>query len=143
MLRKKDACKEQASVNSCHYKDLLEQDITRQFEHSSYPTSKAKLATDSYAPVQVIGEQLEQFDANEDTYAEIKENEPHPFKLATHSIEALPKPAEADNDHTYTAVTKERELPSTASEDMSKPAQAAQISVPPAKPVSYNCKICL
>ena len=147
MLRKKNACKEQASVNTCHYKDLLEQDnTTRQFEHPSDQTSKAKPATESdysYAAVQGISEQLEQVDANEATYAEIKENEPQPYELAADSNEALPKPTDADDDHMYAAVTKKGEMSNTTSEEMSKDAQAAQISVPSANTVPYNCEICL
>ena len=146
MLRKKNACKEQASVNSCHYKDLLEQDATRQFEHSSDQTSTVKPATESdylYAAVQGISEQLEQVGANEATYAEIKENEPHPWQHPTASEEALSEPTEAGVDHMYAAVTKKRELLKTTSEEMSKPPQAAQISVPPAKPAPYKSEICL
>ena len=147
MLRKKNACKEQASVNTYHYKDLLEQDNTaRQFEDSSDQTSKAKTATESdysYAAVQGISKQLEQVGANEATYAEIKETEPQPYELATDSIEALPNPTDADNDHMYAVVTKEGEMSNTTSEEMSKVAQAAQISVPPANTAPYNCEICL
>ena len=114
--------------------------------HSSDPTSNVKTATESdylYAEVQGISEQLEQVDANEATYAEIKENAPHPYKHPTASEEALSEPTEADDDHMYAEVTKESKLPDTASEGMSKPAQAAQISGPPAKPAPYNSEICL
>ena len=141
MLRKKNAYKRQARVNTCHYKDLVEQDTTRQFEHPSDPTSNVKPATESdysYAAVQGISEQLEQVGANEATYAEIKENEPRPCQLPTAFKEAPPEPTEAGVDHLYAAVAKKRKLPDTASEDMSKPTQAAQISVPPAKPVPYK-----
>ena len=141
MLRKKNAYKRQASVNTCHYKDLVEQDTTRQFKHPSDPTSKTKPATESdysYAAVQGISEQLEQVGTKEATYAEIKENEPHPCQLPTASKEAPPEPAEAGVDHLYAAVAKKRKLPNTSSEDMTKSAQAAQISAPPAKPAPYN-----
>ena len=141
MLRKKNACKRQASVNTCHYKDLVEQDTTRQFEHPSDPTSKVKPVTESdysYAAVQGISEEHEQVDAKEATYAEIKENESHSCQLPTASKKATPEPTEAGVDHLYAAVAKKRKLPNTASEDMSKPAQAAQINVPPAKPAPYK-----
>ena len=146
-IRKKKAqtCKQQASVNTCHYKDLLEQDTTRQFEHSSDQTSKAKPATESdysYAAVQGISEQLEQVGTNEAMYAEIKENKPDPYQLPTPATKTPPEPTEADNVHMYAAVSKKRNLPNTASEEMTDPPQAAQISISPAKPAPYKSKIC-
>ena len=120
--------------------NLVEQDRAGQFEHPSDLTSMAKPATESdcsYAKVQGISEQ--QVDANEDTYAEIKENELHPYQLSAASNEAPPEPT----DHMHAAVAKEQKLPNTTSEEMFKPTQAARISVPPAKPALYKCKICL
>ena len=114
--------------------------------HSPDPTSNVKTATESeywYAEVQGVSDQLEQVDANEDTYAEIRENELHPYQLSTASNEALSEPTEADNDHMYAEVTKERKLPTTASEEMTEPPQAAQISGPPTRPAPYKRKICL
>ena len=146
MLRKKNACKQQAVDNSCHYEDLLEQDRETQSEHSSGPTSKVKPATENdyvYAEVQDQSEQLGQFDASEATYAEIKENEPHIYQHPRASKKALPEPTEAGLGHMYGEVTKERKLPDTASEDMSKPPQAAQTNVPPAKPAPYKSKTSL
>ena len=143
MLRKKNACKQQAVDNSCHYEDLLEQDRETQSEHSSGPTSKVKPATENdYVYAEVQDEQLGQFDASEATYAEIKENEPHIYQHPRASKKAL-QPTEAGLGHMYAAVPKKKKLPDTASEDMSKPAQAAQISVPPAKPAPYKSETSL
>ena len=144
-FRKKKAqhYKLQAAVYSCQ--DTVAES-TAILNHPSDPTSNVKPATESdysYAVVQGISEQLEQVDANEATYAEIKENEPYPYQHPTASEEAISEPTEADDDHMYAEVTKESKLPDTASEDMSKPPQAAEISVPPTKPAPYKSEICL
>ena len=144
-FRKKKAqhSKLQAAVQSCQ--DTVAKG-TEILKHSSIQNSNVKTATESdysYAAVQGISEQLEQVDANEATYTEIKENAPHPCQLPKASKEALPKRTEADDDHMYAAVAKKRKLPITASEDMSKSAPAAQISVPPAKPSPYKSENCL
>ena len=136
-FRKKKAqhSKLQAAVHSCQ--DTVAES-TATLNHPSDPTSNVKTATESdysYAAVQDISEQFEQVGANEDTYAEIKENELQPYQHPTASKEAPPEATVAGADHLYAAVAN---LPSPNSEDM--PAQAAQISVPPAKPAPYNSK---
>ena len=142
-FRKKKAqhSKLQATVGSCQDTEAEGSEVLK---HPSDPTSMAKPATESdysYAAVQGISEQLEQVGAHEDTYAEIKENEPHPCQLPTASKEAPPEPTEAGAEYLYAAVAKKRKFPNTSSEEMPPP--AAQISVPPAKPAPYNSKICL
>ena len=139
-FRKKKAqhYKLQAAVHSCQ--DAIAEG-SEVLKHPSHSSSNVKPATESdysYAAVQGISEQLEQVDANEATYAEIKENELYPCQLPTASKEAPPELTEANNDHMYAAVAKKKKMPSTASEDMPKPALAGEISVLPAKPAPYK-----
>lgn len=129
--------------------------MIRQLKQPSDTVNTVRPATESdysYAAVQGTREQPEQVNfvaPNEGTYAEIKDRELQPYQFPTTSNQASPKPTEAavNHDIVYSAVTKKRTMSNTAivshlepSEEMLKPAPAAQISVPPVKPAPYKSK---